>query len=105
MRVLLVCSGGMSSAIVVKAMEKEAARTGFALEVKSVGSGEFAEEVKRGWDVALVAPQVRHRLDFFREAAAEAKVPVAVIPPQGYSPMGGAVIMAEIKQLKQLKQE
>ncbi len=99
MKILLVCSGGMSSAIVVKALEKEAAKTGLALEVKSVGSGEFAEEIKKGWDAALVAPQVRHRLSFFQEAAAECQVPVTVIPPQGYSPLGGAVILGEIAKL------
>lgn len=98
MKILLVCSGGMSSAIVVKAIEKEAAKTGLAVEVKSVGSGEFAEEIKNNWDVALVAPQVRHRFAFFQEAAAACNVPAIVIPPQGYSPMGGAVILAEIKK-------
>ena len=99
MKLLLVCSGGMSSAIVVKAIEKEAVKTGQDITVKSVGSGEYAEEVKNGWDLVLVAPQVRHRVDFFREAAAEHKVPLAIIPPQGYNPMGGAVILAEIKKI------
>lgn len=99
MKILLVCSGGMSSAIVVKAIEKEAVKTGVEAVVKSVGSSEFAEEVKNGWDIALVAPQVRHRLAFFQEAAAGSHVPVIVVPPQGYSPMGGAVILAEIKKL------
>lgn len=99
MKILLVCSGGMSSAIVVKAIEKEADKHGLAYEVKSVGSGEFAEEIKRGWDVALVAPQVRHRMSFFQETAAGYNVPVALIPPQGYSPMGGAVILAEINKI------
>ena len=98
MKVLLVCSGGMSSAIIVKAIEKEAAKTGLELMVKSVGSGEFAEEVKSGWDIALVAPQVRHRLPFFQEAAAGSNIPVVVVPPQGYSPLGGAVVLAEIRK-------
>lgn len=99
MKILLVCSGGMSSAIVVKAIEKEAVKTGLAVEVKSVGSGEFAEEIQKGWDIALVAPQVRHRTAFFQEAAAEHNVPVAVIPPQGYNPMGGAIILADVKKV------
>lgn len=99
MKILLVCSGGMSSAIVVKAVEKEAAKTNMVVEVKAVGSGEFAEEVKNGWDIALVAPQVRHRLAVFQEAAAESNVPVIVIPPQGYNPLGGAIILAEIKKV------
>lgn len=99
MKILLVCSGGMSSAIVVKALEKEAAKNAVALEVKSVASGEFAEEVKGGWDLVLIAPQVRHRFDFFKEAAAESRVPVSVIPPQGYGPMGGPVLLAEIQKI------
>ncbi|TWH45774.1 PTS sugar transporter subunit IIB [Sporomusa sp. KB1] len=99
MKLLLVCSGGMSSSIVVKAIEKEAAKTGQVVTVKSVGSGEFGEELKNGWDIALVAPQVRHRAAFFQEAAAEYNVPVAIIPPQGYNPMGGAIILAEVKKI------
>lgn len=99
MKILLVCSGGMSSAIVVKAIEKEASKTGMNIEVKSVASGEFPEEINKGWDIALVAPQVRHRLAFFQEAAAQSGIPVSVIPPQGYSPMGGAVILAAVKKI------
>jgi len=99
MKILLVCSGGMSTAIVVKAIEQQAAKTGRDIAVKSVGSGEFPEAVRGGWDVALVAPQVRPRLAEFQAAAAEAGVPVALIPPQGYSPMGGAVILAEVDKI------
>jgi PTS system cellobiose-specific IIB component len=99
MKILIVCSGGMSSAIVVKAIEKEAAKTGLVMDIKSVGTGEFAEEIKNGWDIALVAPQVRHRLAFFQEAACGYNVPVVLIPPQGYSPMGGAIVLGEIKKL------
>jgi PTS system cellobiose-specific IIB component len=99
MKILLVCSGGMSTAIVVKALEQQAAKTGRDLTVKAVGSGEFPEAVKGGWDIALVAPQVRHRLAEFQAAAAEAGVPVALIPPQGYSPLGGAVILAEVDKI------
>ncbi len=62
MKILLVCSGGMSTAIVVKAIEQQAAKTGRDIAVKSVGSGEFPEAVRGGWDVVLVAPQVRPRL-------------------------------------------
>jgi PTS system cellobiose-specific IIB component len=99
MKVLLVCSGGMSSAIVVKAIEKEAEKRGLNMTVKSIGTGELNDEVKNGWNVLLVAPQVRHRVDAFREAVADYHVPVALIPPQGYSPMGGAVVMEEILRI------
>ena len=99
MKVLLVCSGGMSSAIVVKAIEKEAIQRSLGLTVKSIGASELGDEVKNHWDLILVAPQVRHRLDAFRAIAAEYNIPVALIPPQGYTPLGGNVVMDEILKL------
>jgi len=99
MNILLVCSAGMSTAIVLKALEREAAKAGRAVTVRAVAAGELAETVKSGWDIVLVAPQVRHRLAEFEAAAAEAGVPVALIPPQGYSPLGGAVVLKEIDRI------
>jgi cellobiose PTS system EIIB component len=99
MNVLLVCSGGMSSAIVVKAIQSEAGKRGLAMKVKSTGAGELREQLKTGWDVVLVAPQVRHRLAEFQETAAEFGVPVTVVPPQGYTPLGGAIVIAEIQKI------
>ena len=99
MKILLVCSGGMSTAIIVKAIEQEAAKRGRSLTVKSTGSGDFAETVKGGRDIVLVAPQVRHRLPEFQAAAAAAGVKIALIPPQGYSPVGGTVILGEIDKI------
>ena len=63
MKVLFVCSGGMSSAIVVNALKKEAEKKGMNMEVHAIGTNEVEEEVKNGWDVVMVAPQVRHRFD------------------------------------------
>ena len=33
------------------------------MEVYAIGTNEVEEEVKNGWDVVMVAPQVRHRFD------------------------------------------
>lgn len=63
MKVLFVCSGGMSSAIVVNALKKEAEKNGLNMEVYAIGTNEVEEEVKNGWDVVMVAPQIRHRFD------------------------------------------
>ena len=54
MRVLFVCSLGMSSAVAVKALEKEASLKGVELEVKAVSTQQFEEEVKNGYDVAIL---------------------------------------------------
>ncbi|MBW6409068.1 PTS sugar transporter subunit IIB [Clostridium weizhouense] len=99
MKVLMVCSGGMSSAIVVEAIKKEADKEGFALEIKAVGTGEFYDEIKDGnYDLALVAPQVRHRLSTFKEQAAEFNLVIDTIVPMGYTPLGGAKVLAQIKK-------
>lgn len=99
MRVLFVCSAGMSSTIAVNALKKEAEKNGIEVEVLAVGTQEFEEEVKNGWDVAMVAPQVRHRFDYLKEFAAEAGVPCAIIQPQAYSPLGGAKLLKQVKDL------
>lgn len=98
-KILLVCSGGMSSAIVVKAIEKEAAKEGMEVRVKAVGTGEYVEEVKNGWNIVLVAPQVRHRFPVFEETAKELNIPIELISPRGYSPMGGPILMKQIKNM------
>ncbi|SCZ01934.1 PTS sugar transporter subunit IIB [Alkaliphilus peptidifermentans] len=100
LKVLLVCSGGMSSAIVVKSIEKEADKQGMEVKVKAVSTGEFEDELKEGgWHIALVAPQVRHRFAGFEEAAKESNIPIALISPQGYSPLGGVRVIQQIKEI------
>lgn len=99
MKVLFVCSAGMSSAIVVNALKKEAEKNGVTMEVQAVSTQEFGEEVKKGWDVAMVAPQVRHRFDQLKQEADAASVPCELIPPQAYTPLGGPVLYKKVLEL------
>ena len=99
MKVLFVCSQGMSSAIAVNALKKEAEKNGIDIVVNAVSTQEFEEEVKAGYDVAMVAPQVRHRYDYLKEYAEAAKVPCALIQPQAYSPLGGAKLLKQVQDL------
>lgn len=99
MKVLMVCSGGMSSAIVVEAIKKEAEKENFKLEIKAVGTSEFYDEIKQNeYDLALAAPQVRHRLKDFKEQGEEFKLQVETIEPMGYTPLGGARVLKQIKK-------
>lgn len=97
MKVLMVCSGGMSSAIVVKALKQEADKQGLEMNIKAVGTGEFEDEVKNDYDYALVAPQVKHRFKDFKASADEAEVPCELIPPRGYTPLGAPGLIKQIK--------
>lgn len=99
MKVLMVCSGGMSSSIVVKAIKQEADKKNFPLEIKAVGTGEFEDELKTGgYDLAIVAPQVKHRLKVFEEQATPLNVPVEMIVPMGYTPIGAPKVLEQIKK-------
>jgi len=48
MKVLFVCSGGMSSTIAVNALKKEAAKHGEDIEVLAIGTQAVDDEVKNG---------------------------------------------------------
>ncbi len=99
MKVLFVCSGGMSSAIVVQALKKEGEKQGLELEVLAVGTSDIESELKKGWDLVMVAPQVRHRMKSIQKAADKASVPCGAIPPQAYTPLGGPILLNTVKQL------
>ena len=74
MKVLFVCSLGMSSAVAIKALEKEAVSKGIEIEVKAVSTQQFEDEIKGGYDIAMIAPQ-------------------------GYSPLGGPKLLKQIQEL------
>lgn len=99
MKVLFVCSLGMSSQIAVDALLKEAKKNNVDMEVKAVSTQEFEEEVHNGWDVAMVAPQIRHRLATLKPFADDANVPIALIEPMGYSPLGGPKLLKQVQGL------
>ncbi len=99
MKVLFVCSAGMSSAIAVKALKDEATKKGIEMEVTAVGTQEFEEEVKNGWDVSMVAPQIRHRFSTLSVFAKEANVPCELIQPTAYSPLGGPKLLIQVMNL------
>lgn len=98
MKVLFVCSQGMSSAIAVNALKKEGKKVGLEMEVLAVSTQEFEEEVKNGYDIAMVAPQVRHRFDYLKEYSDSANVPCVLIKPQAYSPLGGPKLLEQVKE-------
>ena len=97
--VLLVCSGGMSSAIVLKDLEKEFQKLGEPLRAKAVGSGQAQDEISAGeWDLVLVAPQVRNRLKTFQQYADRHGIPICAIPPIAYGPLGGSELVKTVKE-------
>ena len=98
MKILLVCAGGMSSAIAAKSLREAAQKDGLTFEVNEISTSAFADELAKEYDLALVAPQVRHRFDTFKADADKVNVPILLIAPKGYSPIGGKFLLDQIKK-------
>jgi len=98
-KVLFVCSGGMSSAIVEQALEDEAKKANVEVKSSAVGSGEAQDAIEQNdWDIVLVAPQVKNRFDTFKQYADKKGVEIRNIPPRDYSPLGGKHILDMINK-------
>ena len=98
MKVLLVCSGGMSSSMLVRSMENEAKKREIPLSIESTGSDGIEDKIS-SFDVLLVAPQVRHRFERLSGAAAKAGIPAAVIDRQDYGLMRGDAVLDQVEEL------
>lgn len=99
MKILFVCSAGMSSTIVVNALKKEAQKHGQEMDVHAVASSEVEHEITNGWDLIMVAPQIRHRLEWIKSIAAAHQIPCDAIPPQAYTPLGGPLLWNKVQEL------
>ena len=89
---------GMSSAIAAKALQDTAVKQGLDITVTECSTQAFAEEIKNGYAIGMVAPQIRHRFDVLKKQADDAGIPCILIQPQGYTPLGGPKLLAQIKQ-------
>lgn len=97
-KILFICSGGMSSTIVEKALKKEAEKADFSLETEAVGSGQAEDTIAaKDWSMILIAPQVKHRYDLFKKYAEKAEIPIELIKPTDYTPLGGKNLLAVIQ--------
>lgn len=98
-KVLFVCSGGMSSAIVEKALKTEAEKANVEIQANAVGSGEAQDAISNNdWDIILVAPQVKNRFETFKQFADAKNIPIVNIPPRDYSPLGGKNLLNLIEK-------
>ncbi|MGA8943977.1 MAG: PTS sugar transporter subunit IIB [Thermoactinomyces sp.] len=97
MKVLVVCAGGMSSAILLKAIRLEAEKQGMELDLKAIGAHELENELPNA-DLALVAPQIRHRYASLSEVGKRLNKPVCLIPAAGYTPLGASKVLEIIKK-------
>ncbi|MGX6592077.1 PTS system, cellobiose-specific IIB component [Cetobacterium ceti] len=91
-KILLLCSAGMSTSIVVKKMLESAEKRGIEVEIKAVGLEMFQENLDK-YDTFLLGPQVRFRKDELNAIAQEKGKKVEVINTMDYGMMKGDKIL------------
>lgn len=89
--ILLVCSAGMSTSMLVKKMQAAAATKGVEANIWAVGDAESTVESQKA-DIVLLGPQVRFLLSKMEDRVNHEK-PVQVIDMASYGAMNGAKVL------------
>ncbi len=97
-RVLIVCSWGMSTSLLVDSLIEAAEAVRCELQVEALSAGEYAVKVDE-CDIVLIAPQIRHLRRSIEKLAGSAGKPVAMIEPFYYATMNGQGVLEQILQL------
>lgn len=97
MNIMLACCAGMSTSLVVAAMQESAKKQGKDYHIWAVEQGQIEDEVGN-FDVLLLGPQVRHILRRVTAIVGD-KAPVAVIEPTAYRRCDGAAVLRQAESL------
>lgn len=98
MKILLACSSGMSTSLMVNKMKAAAEAQGLDDEIWAVGQSEVDNNLEK-CDVLLVGPQMRMLKAKIEGKAGEMGVPVEIIPPQVYGMVDGEKVLAMAHEL------
>ena len=96
--VLIICAAGMSSSLLIAAIEKAGREAGFTLNVityHSFGSA-YWDFGKDAVDVVLIAPQIRLLRKSIQKLASPHGIPVVVIEPMSYGMADGESLLQQV---------
>lgn len=101
-KILLACSAGMSTSLMVNKMKKVAMENGLEVEISAVPESQ-AQDHFENLNILLLGPQVRHLEEKMRNMS-EGKFPVMTIDTQKYGMMDGLGVLKDaIKIMKAFK--
>lgn len=92
--IMLVCSAGMSTSLLVTKMQDAAKEAQVEAEIFAVSSAEANDLIEtKDIDVLLLGPQVRFMKAQFEKAAAPKGIPVDIIDMRDYGMMDGKKVL------------
>lgn len=87
-KIMLCCSSGMSTSLLVKKMKEEADKRGMSAEIQAFGAAEFDLQMPH-YQVVLLGPQVKYMQAELQQRAAAHGVPVDTINMMDYGMQRG----------------
>lgn len=100
--ILLACSSGMSTSLLVSKMEASAEALGEDVKIWAVGQDKAVADLPTA-DVLLIGPQMRFMQKKFAKAAEEYNVPVEVIDSVAYGRVDGEAVLKRALELAESK--
>lgn len=98
MKILLACSSGMSTSLLVNKMKESATQQGIEADIWAVGQSEVDKEMEKA-DVLLFGPQMRFLKSKYAPKGKEINVPVDVIAPVSYGRCDGKAVLKQAMDL------
>src|SRR5699024_3007377 len=99
MKIILVCSAGMSTSMLVKKMIQSAEERNIDADIEAVAESQLKNNLD-GLDVVLIGPQVRLLEKKIREIVEAKGIKVDIIDQMAYGMMQGDKVLDQAIQLK-----
>ncbi len=91
-KIMLCCSAGMSTSLLVKKMLASAQERGIEAEIKAFGTNEFADQVAN-YQVVLLGPQVKYMQNDLQQVANQYGIKVEPINMMDYGMQKGDKVL------------
>ena len=98
-KIMLACSAGMSTSLLVSKMEASAKEAGLEAKIWAISEVNLADEITT-CDVLLLGPQVRYVLTKAKKLAEPHGIPVEVINMMHYGRCDGKAVLERALELK-----
>lgn len=102
MNIVLCCSAGMSTSLLVTKMESYAEKIGEACNIWAI-PGDSVRHYLHDADVILIGPHVRHMLKQIAELGNVHGIPVEIINPIHYGTFNGEEVYHFAKRLVEME--
>lgn len=99
MKILLVCSAGMSTTLVIRKMENALSPKEKDWEITARPVEQF-KDIYKNYDVILLAPQIRYKKDELMELSKKENIPLSIINTIDYGLAKGDKILDIVRELK-----